>query len=77
VSRGSVTTYKGQPVIELKDSKGGSLFVAATGTPYPVAIVGDGTHKGTVVFSGWNQPVTLTAPAGAIDQQQLHDLTNQ
>jgi hypothetical protein len=34
------TTYKGQSVVAIdKGSKSGTVYVAATGTPYPVAIV--------------------------------------
>lgn len=77
VSKGTIRSYHGQPVIDLHDSKGGELLISATGTPYPIAIVGSGDQKGTVTFTGWNTPVTVTAPANAIDLQQLHDLAGQ
>jgi hypothetical protein len=67
------TTYKGQPVVAIRDTSDGSkLFVAATGKPYPVAITGGGKGRsGTIAFGRWNEPVSLTAPKGAIDISQL------
>jgi len=65
------TTYKGQSVVSILDpsqANGGTLYVAATGTPYPVAITGnDSGGSGAISFGDWNQPVSLTAPSGAID----------
>jgi hypothetical protein len=72
VVKGSTTTTAGQPSIELHDtSNGGSLFVATTGQPYPLEIVRRGSETGHISFSAWNKPVTLAAPAGAIDLSQL------
>lgn len=66
------TTYKGQKVVAIKDvTKGGTLYVAATGTPYPVAIVGSGSNSGAITFSAWNKTVSITAPKGAIDIGKL------
>jgi hypothetical protein len=57
-------TYKGQKVVAIKDSKDGSiLYVASTGTPFPVAGVG----AGSLSFDGWNKPVSVTTPKGAVD----------
>jgi hypothetical protein len=62
------TTYKGQKAVAIKDvTKGGTLYVAATGTPYPLAIVGSGSSNGTISFSEWGKAATLTAPKGAIN----------
>jgi hypothetical protein len=63
------TTYKGQQVVAIRDTSDNSrLYVAATGKPYPVAIVGGkGSLSGTIEFSDWNKQVSLTAPSGAID----------
>ena len=72
--RGTTSTVAGQPVIELRDtSHAGSLFVATTGQPYPVEIVkrGSGPETGRISFTDWNAPVSLAAPAGAIDLSQL------
>ncbi|HVP74915.1 MAG TPA: hypothetical protein VMS63_02750 [Gaiellaceae bacterium] len=67
------TTYKGQKVVAIKDtSKGGTLYVAATGTPYPIAIVAPNNGKqGSVSFDDWNKTVSITAPKGSIDVASL------
>jgi hypothetical protein len=70
--KGATSTVAGQPVIELRDtSRNGSLFVATSGQPYPVEIVKHGSETGHIAFSAWNQPVSLSAPAGAIDLSRL------
>ncbi|HLX31361.1 MAG TPA: hypothetical protein VKR79_01205 [Gaiellaceae bacterium] len=67
-----LTTYKGQSVIAIHDSKKkGTLYIAATGTPYPVALVGGGKNSGSISFSGWNASVSTSAPKGAIDISAL------
>jgi len=69
------TTYKGQSVVALDDgSKNGTLYVSATGTPYPVALVKTGSGGGTITFSGWNDPVSLAAPPASkvLDFSNLH-----
>jgi hypothetical protein len=72
LARGATTTVSGQPVIELRDTaKDGSLYVATTGQPFPIAIVKRGAEAGRVAFTNWNEPVALSAPSGAIDLSQL------
>ena len=67
------TTYKGQNVVAIRDmSDGSKLYVAATGKPYPVAIVGGkGNDSGTITFDDWNKSVSLSAPSDAIDIGQF------
>ena len=66
------TTYKGQSVVAINGTTQGTLYVAATGTAYPVAIVKTGAGAGaSITFDNWNQSVTLTAPSGAIDFSHL------
>jgi len=67
------TTYKGQPVVVIRDTSDNSkLYVAATGKPYPVAIVGGNRKQsGAITFDDWNKPVSLSAPSGAIDISQF------
>jgi hypothetical protein len=61
-------TYKGQKVVAIKDAKDGSiLYVAATGTPYPVAAVGGGA----ISFADWNKQVAVSAPKDAVDISSL------
>lgn len=70
--KGATTTVAGQPVVELRDTtRDGSLFVATTGSPYPIEIVKRGSETGHITFTRWNQAVSLSAPAGAIDLSQL------
>jgi hypothetical protein len=65
------TEYRGRKVVAIKDlTRGGTLYVAATGTPYPVAIVG-GTQRGEIRFDKWNDSATVEAPAGAVDLQSI------
>jgi hypothetical protein len=64
------TDYKGQKVVAIKDTtQGGTLYVAATGTPYPIAIVGK--DKGTITFDNWNKTVPIAAPKGAVDMSKF------
>jgi len=58
------TTYKGRSVVAIHDPAGETLYVMASGTPYPVAVVSGGD---TLTFDRWNQPVRPTAPKGALD----------
>jgi hypothetical protein len=67
------TTYKGQSVVAIQSSKkNGTLYVAATGTPYPVALTKTGGKTGgAVTFDGWNKAVKLAAPQGALNLSQF------
>jgi hypothetical protein len=70
--KGATTSVAGHQVVPLEDvANGGTLYVAASGTPYPVEIVKKGGSGGSILFNNWNQPVTLTAPANAININQL------
>jgi hypothetical protein len=72
VTNKGATTYKGQSVVNLYDpAKGGSLYVSATGTAYPVAVIKSGSNSGAITFDKWNESVTLSAPSGALDFSQL------
>jgi hypothetical protein len=63
------TAYKGWQVVAIRDTSDNSkLYVAATGKPYPVALVGGkASHSGTITFGHWNKSVSLTVPSGAVD----------
>lgn len=67
------TTYRGQKAVAIDDTtKHGTLYIAATGPPYPIAIVNSGpSEPGTVTFDDWNTTVTVVAPKGAIDLSKL------
>jgi hypothetical protein len=75
LTNAGVTTLHGQKAIAIDDvSQGGTVYIAATGKPYPLEVVKDGGRGGAVVFDRWNEPVTLVAPADAIDVTKLHSL---
>jgi hypothetical protein len=72
LTKGSTATIEGQPAIAVKDSsRGGTLFVATSGKPYPLEITKSGAESGKVVLDRWDKPVTLSAPSGAIDISKL------
>jgi hypothetical protein len=72
LSRAPSTTVDGQHAVAVSDrASGGTLYVAATGTPYPLAIIRRGAAAGKLVFDRWNQAVSLAVPANAIDVKQL------
>lgn len=72
LAKGSVTTVNGQKVLSVTDvSHGGTLYVATTGKPYPIAITKSGKTGGKISFDRWNEPVTLAAPQSSIDLSQL------
>jgi hypothetical protein len=72
LSNGGTTTVNGQKVVAVKDSsQGGTLYVAATGKPYPVRVIKSGSDGGRVDFDKFNQSVSLSPPANAIDISQL------
>jgi hypothetical protein len=72
LTKSGTTTIAGQKVVGVTDKgKGGTLYIAATGRPYPVQISRNAGGTGKITFDRWNEPVTLVAPANAIDIAQL------
>jgi hypothetical protein len=72
LTKGQTTTVNGQKVVGLTDkTKGGTLYVAATGQPYPIEITKSGSGGGKIIFDSWNKPVTVVPPANAIDVAKL------
>jgi hypothetical protein len=70
--KGGTSTISGKKVVAVKDtSKGGVLYVATTGKPYPVQISKTGSTGGKVTFSEWDRPITITAPTGAVNIEKL------
>jgi hypothetical protein len=70
--KGHTTTVNGHQAVAVTDStKGGILYVATSGPPYPIEVTQGGTHGGTISFDRWNQPATVHAPPNAIDIAQL------
>ena len=70
LTKGANTTVDGRKAIELK-TKGklytGRIYIAASGSPYPLLIVKHGLENAHTTFSGWNQPAQFSAPAGAVE----------
>ncbi len=74
LARGATTTVDGQKAVAVNDvSQGGTLYVATTGSAFPIEIAKRGGSGGRIVFDRWNQAVTLTAPANAININQLQN----
>ncbi|HME04060.1 MAG TPA: hypothetical protein VKG38_13640 [Solirubrobacteraceae bacterium] len=72
LAKGATTTIAGQSVIAVHDaSLGGTLYVATTGTPYPVEIVEPAARGGLLLLDRWNEPVTLQAPPNPFSVKQL------
>ena len=73
LTKGPITTINGHKAIELK-TKGklytGQIYIAATGTPYPIKIVKHGQENSTTTFTSWNQPITITPPANIVNLNQ-------
>jgi hypothetical protein len=68
IEKNGTTTYRGRKVVALKESggSGGTLYIAASGKPYPVAILSPNAGaQGSVSFDGWNRPVPISTPKGA------------
>ena len=72
LAKGATTTVSGRKVIAVKDlAKGGVLYVATTGKPFPAEIARGGASGGHIVFDQWNQAVTISSPPNAINLNQL------
>lgn len=66
------TVVNGRSVVGVNDTtQGGILYVATTGKPYPIEITKSGALGGTLKFDQWDQPVSLSAPANAVDISKL------
>ncbi|HEY4280997.1 MAG TPA: hypothetical protein VGM91_22475 [Conexibacter sp.] len=72
IAKGKAATLDSGKAIGLTN-RGGTLFVATTGDPYPLQIsqTGGAEGAGKVVFDRWDEPVELSAPADAIDISEL------
>jgi hypothetical protein len=70
-TKGSQRIFRGAPVVAVhnaNDTPPSTLLVAATGKPFPVAIVPDsGGPNAGMVFSSWNSATPPAAPTGAVN----------
>jgi hypothetical protein len=74
VTKGTSVKINGQPAITVKETAKlytGTLYVATTGKPYPIELIKTGRETGQTTFSGWNDPVSVSAPANAVEISQL------
>jgi hypothetical protein len=72
LTKGKTSTLGGQKVIALNSSKGGTMYVATTGKPYPLQISkNSGTQTGTVTFSQYNKSFAISPPSSSINIEQL------
>ena len=70
LSRGQATRIDGRSAVAVTDlDQGGTLYVAATGIPYPLEITGAGA--GSLVFDGWDEPASINPPASVVNVDQL------
>jgi hypothetical protein len=75
LAKGATTAVNGQQAVAVTDtSQGGTLYVATTGQPYPIEITKGGASRGKLILDRWNEPVSLAAPANAIDLAQLRSV---
>ena len=72
LAKGGTSTISGQKAIAIRDTtRGGTLYVATTGKPYPIQISKTGPDGGRIGFDRYNESVSLSAPANAIDVSKL------
>jgi hypothetical protein len=66
------TAYGGQKVVAMRDlTDGSTMYIASTGTPYPVGAKEGGSAKGAIGFDHWNDATSIDAPSGAVDIAKL------
>jgi hypothetical protein len=63
---GGVSTVAGRKVVAVNSDQG-TLYVAATGKPYPVEISKPGSNGGRIDFDRFNESVSLTAPTNTVN----------
>jgi hypothetical protein len=72
LTRTADASIDGRAAVGVEDpSGGGALYVAATGTPYPLEIVWNGEERGKLAFNDWNEPAEPSAPVHSINVKQL------
>ena len=68
-------TIAGHPAVGLRDpSTGATLYVSATGNPYPLALVKPGADGGTLTFDRWNKEISLEAPPNPLNIKAVFSL---
>ena len=65
-----MTTFAGQSAVAIRDTtKGGVLYVASTGKPYPLGVRNPG--EGQIRLDHYDEAITLTPPASSVDLSAL------
>jgi hypothetical protein len=68
LTMGTTGIVDGRQVVSVRDaSRQGTLYVAATGPPYPIRISNASSQGGEIDFTRFNRPVKLKAPPSSID----------
>jgi hypothetical protein len=71
LTKGSETKINGQPAIGVNSTaKDGTLYVATTGTAYPLQIAGS-KNQGTVNFTDWDSAIDIKAPPNPVDLSKI------
>jgi hypothetical protein len=71
LTKGDETKINGQKAIGVtSSSKDGTLYVATTGTAYPLQIAGS-KNQGSVNFTDWDSAVDVKAPPNPVDLSKL------
>jgi len=65
LSKGKTTTIAGQLAIALRGSES-VLYVATTGTPYPLRVADSGSQDTALDFLDYSTPVVVTPPRDAV-----------
>ena len=63
---GAVRTVAGRKVVAVTSGHG-TLYVATTGKPYPIALSQSGSDGGRITFDRFNEAFSVTAPANTIN----------
>jgi hypothetical protein len=66
---GALSTVAGHKAVALTSGEG-TLYVAATGRPYPLELVKQGSSGGHLSFDRFNEAITVTAPTNSVDLPQ-------
>ena len=77
VTKGAVTTFRGRKAVPLKGGNNGTLYVAATGSPYILGLVGTGPKKGSqVLFTQYGTAKVPSAPSNSVSLSQLQQTSS-
>jgi hypothetical protein len=70
LSRGRTTTIEGRSAVAVTDlDRGGTLYVATTGIPYPLEVAEP--RAGSLAFDRWNEPASINPPTHIVNVDQL------